>query len=258
MKKLASWNVNGLRACEKKGLWQWLAHEQPTIFNIQETKAHPTQLSTELINNDNYYTYYASAEKKGYSGVALFSAKNYPRPKVTIGLGIEEFDREGRTIIAEYPEFILFNGYFPNGQRDHGRVPYKLSYSREIIQQALALKKKKKKPIIICGDLNTAHHEIDLANPKTNNKTTGFLPSEREWLSECLEQGFHDVFREHHPAENGHYTWWTYRGDCRQRNIGWRIDYFLTTNDLLKSVKKTYHLPQVMGSDHCPIMLELK
>ncbi len=256
MKKLASWNVNGIRACEKKGLLEWIKKDKPSILCMQETKAHPEQLSQDLINNKNYYTYYASAEKKGYSGVALFSSKKNPEPKVTIGLGIEEFDREGRTIIAEYDDFILFNGYFPNGQRDHGRVPYKLSYSREVVKQALALKKKKKKPVIICGDINTAHQEIDLANPKTNKKTTGFLPNEREWVSDCLEQGFNDVFRVHHPEETGHYTWWTYRGDCRDRNIGWRIDYFLVTDELLKQVKKSYHLPKVMGSDHCPIVLE--
>jgi exodeoxyribonuclease-3 len=251
---IISWNVAGLRACEKKGFYDFYLEANADVLCLQETKALPEQLSDSLVHPDHHQAIYAPAEKKGYSGVSTW-VRNGVEVEHTIGLGIEEYDVEGRTIISEFKDFILLNCYFPNGQRDHGRVPYKLSYSREVAKQALALKKKKKKEVIITGDFNTAHHEIDLANPKTNKKSTGFLPIEREWMSEFQQQGFTDVFRERTPAENGHYTWWTYRGDCRARNIGWRIDYFWVTNDFYQRVEECNHLPDVMGSDHCPLEL---
>lgn len=255
--RISSWNVAGIRACEKKGFHDWVSETKPDIICLQETKALPEQLSDELVNPKGYSALYAPAERKGYSGVATW-VRDGLEFEHTIGLGIEEFDCEGRTLISEFSDFILINCYFPNGKRDHTRVPYKLEFCREVARQALALKKKKKKEVVITGDYNTAHHEVDLANPKTNTKSTGFLPIEREWMDEFKDQGFTDLFREFTPAdENGHYTWWTYRGDCRARNIGWRIDYFWSTNDFVSRVKVCDHSPEVLGSDHCPINLEL-
>lgn len=256
--KIASWNVNGIRAAEKKGFLNWFEEGNFDLVCLQETKASPDQLSEALTSPENYYTFFASAEKKGYSGVALYTHKKHGEPKVTIGLGKPEFDREGRTVVAEYKDFIIYNGYFPNGQRDHGRVPYKLRYSRYLLKQALEKKEETGKEIIICGDINTAHTELDLANPKTNKDTTGFLPKERVYIDEVLAAGFHDILRENYPNQNGHYTWWTYRGNCRERNIGWRIDYFFITSGLRKRLKKAIITPEVMGSDHCPIVMEIK
>ncbi|RLA64175.1 MAG: exodeoxyribonuclease III [Epsilonproteobacteria bacterium] len=254
--KIVSWNVNGIRACQRKGFEDWLNTERPDIVCLQETKASPEQLDESLVENNNYLTYYSSAEKKGYSGTAIFSLKALDEPKVTIGLGIPKFDCEGRTVIAEYNDFFLINGYFPNGQRDHGRVPYKLEYSRAVAKRALELEKKK--PVIITGDVNTAHSEIDLKNPRANKNSTGFLQIERAWIDEFINQGFTDIFRELHPGEEGQYTWWTYRANARERNIGWRLDYFFITQGMLKSVSDCYHLPKVMGSDHCPTVLKIK
>jgi exodeoxyribonuclease-3 len=254
--KIVSWNVAGLRACEKKGFYEWYLDTNPDVICLQETKALPEQLSERLVSPDNHEALYAPADKKGYSGVATWVRKGV-NVKHTVGLGIEEFDTEGRTIISEFDDYILFNCYFPNGKRDHSRVPYKLDFSREVAKQALALKKKTKKEVIITGDYNTAHHEIDLANPKTNKKSTGFLPIEREWMDEFKDQGFTDVFRHFTPDENGHYTWWTYRGDCRARNIGWRIDYFWCTDKMLERVNACSHHTDILGSDHCPISLEM-
>ena len=255
--KIVTWNVNGLRACLKKGFLNWFYKENIDIMCLQEVKASPDQLPGEVVNLKKYDVYYAVAEKKGYSGVALFSKKELGVPKIEIGLGVEKFDREGRTIIAHYPQFILFISYFPNGGRDHKRIPYKLAYCRQIAKNALLLGNKSKRPVIITGDFNTAHQEIDLANPRSNQNTTGFLPQERSWMDKFIKQGFYDIFRLHHPDKRGCYTWWTYRGNCRERNIGWRIDYFFVTKDLLSFVKEIYHLPEVMGSDHCPVVLQL-
>lgn len=254
--KIASWNVAGLRACEKKGYLDWVSDNKFDVICLQETKALPEQLSDSLVNPDDYEVLYAPAQKKGYSGVSTWVKKGITF-KNKVGLGKEEFDSEGRTIITEFDNFILFNCYFPNGQRDHGRVPYKLSFSDEVANQALALKEKTGKEVVITGDFNTAHHEIDLANPKTNTKTTGFLPIEREWMDKFKKKGFIDAFREFTPNENGHYTWWTFRGDCRARNVGWRIDYFWTTDGFKKRIQNCFHQPEVQGSDHCPIVLDM-
>ena len=253
MTKLISWNVNGIRACYKKGLNNWLNTTQPQIVALQETKAHKDQLPEELLSPKDYHVWYAEGVRRGYSGVALFSSKDLPKPEVEIGLGIKKFDDEARTIIAEYPDYFLINGYFPNGQRDLGRVPFKLEYSEEVVLHAMALEENTGKPVIITGDFNTAHKPIDLANPKTNTKTTGFLPEEREWINTMLERGFIDTFRHFHPDEEGHYTWWTYRNNCRERNIGWRIDYFFVTKSMINNVSDAFILPEVMGSDHCPL-----
>ena len=258
--RIATWNVNGIRACYKKGFLKWLSTSKRQIICLQETKASLEQLKKEypdLADPKNFHVTYVSAEKKGYSGVALFSHKKMSKPDIKIGLGKEKFDKEGRLIIAEYPEFILINGYFPNGQRDHCRVPYKLEFSDEVIKKANALKKKKKKPVLICGDINTAHCEIDLANPKQNHKTTGFLPEEREWLTKCFHSGWEDIFRKKNKDKVSEYTWWTYRSNCREKNIGWRIDYFIGSSDIFSSVKNCVHRPEVLGSDHCPVYCDL-
>jgi exodeoxyribonuclease-3 len=255
---LISWNVNGLRACDKKGFTTWLKTEKPDILGVQETKSWPEQLDDNLREPKGYNTYFSCAQKKGYSGVALYIKDKINVLSVTDGLGIEEFDSEGRTLIVELEDMVLFNCYFPNGQRDLGRVPYKLKFSREVAKQALALKKKLKKPVVICGDYNTSHREIDLKNPKPNMKNTGFLPEERAWIDEFISQGFVDVFREQHPDEEGHYTWWSYRSNCRAKNVGWRLDYFFVTDDLRPNVGKSKILSDVLGSDHCPVSLKLK
>ena len=257
MKRLATWNVNGIRACLGKGFLDWMSKEKFDIVCLNETKANVEQLPQELTHMEDYYSYYASAQKKGYSGVAIFSSKKYPEPKITVGLGVEKFDSEGRTLIAEYDDFILFAAYFPNGQEDHARVPYKLEFSRTLAKLAKDLQKKKKKPVIICGDVNTAHTEIDLTHPKANKDSTGFLPIEREWVDEVLSQGFLDAFRLKHPDEPKQYTWWSYRMSARAKNVGWRIDYFLVSDDIKDQITDCYHQPQVMGSDHCPVVLEL-
>ena len=201
-----------------------------------------------------YRTFWSAAKKKGYSGVAIFLKRE--ALSVTEGLQVPEFDDEGRTLVGEFEDFILINGYFPNGQHNLGRVPYKLRYSDTVMEHAHRLRREKTKPIIICGDINTAHREIDLARPKENEGNTGFLPEERAWLDKFLASGFIDIFRELEPGPN-HYTWWSYRAGARPRNVGWRIDYFFITPELRPRVHKAYHQPQVHGSDHCPVVLEL-
>jgi len=258
MYQIASWNVNGLRAVAKKNFRDWAIKNQYNLLCLQEIKALPEQLPEEILHLDGYDGYFYPAKKKGYSGVALYIRQKTPKPlKVGYGIGMPKYDDEGRTIWAEFPKFIVFNCYFPNGQRDHGRVPYKLSYSRALTKYALKMSEATGKPLIICGDYNTAHHEIDLSNPKTNKKTTGFLPNERRWMDQFEEQGFVDIFRKRHPGEPGHHTWWSYRNDCRGRNIGWRIDYFFISAELEKKVKDANICADVLGSDHCPITLSL-
>lgn len=257
MKTLVSWNVNGIRACVGHGFVEWLTNESPDIVCLQEIKAQETQFPAELLDKKNIYNFFVyPAQKAGYSGVCVLS-KEKPI-NVKFGLDIEKFDFEGRLIICEYKNYILYNGYYPNGQRDHGRVDFKLEFSEAVLQHALKSQKKLKKPAILCGDFNTAHHAIDLANPKTNTKTTGFLPNERAWMDRLLEHGFHDVFREENPDENGHYTWWTYRSNCRAKNVGWRIDYFMVSSDIRKKIKEVGISKDVMGSDHCPIYIKIK
>ena len=256
MLKLASWNVNGLRACAKKGFAKWLTQEQPDILCLQETKANEDQLDDDIKNIKDYDSYFFSAQKKGYSGVALYVKKDLKIKEIHKGIGKKSLDDEGRAIILEHKNFVLINGYYPNGQRDHNRVPYKLKFSREILKIANEYRAKKKN-VILTGDFNTAHHPIDLANPKTNTKTTGFLPKERKFLDKMLEDGYLDIYRELNPEKEGAYTWWTYRGDCRERNIGWRIDYFWINKALKKKVKNANILAEIKGSDHCPLTLEL-
>lgn len=252
--KLYSWNVNGIRAAQKKGFLDWLGETQPDILSVQETKAHPDQLDEALRNPEGYFTYWASAEKKGYSGVALYS-KVEPK-EVRIGLGIEKFDSEGRTIIAEYDEFVLLMSYFPNGSSGNKRVPYKMEYYAEFLKICNDLIAEGKN-VIFCGDVNTSHKEIDLANPKSNQKNTGFLPIEREWLDQVVEQGYIDTFRHYYPEQEGAYSYWSARQNARERNVGWRLDYFFVSPSLEDNLVAAEIHADVMGSDHCPISLEL-
>jgi len=252
--RLFSWNVNGLRACGRKGFLDWLAKARPDVLGLQETRALPEQLNDELRSPDGYGTHFHSAERKGYSGVALYTRVE-PQSVVHGGLDDPQFDDEGRLIIADYGKFLFYTGYFPNGGNDLSRVPYKLEFSEFVLQHAEA-QRKKGRSIVICGDVNTAHEEIDLANPKSNKKNTGFLPEERAWVSRLTEHGYVDIFRRLHPDEPGHYTWWSNRKGVRERNVGWRIDYFFISPDLARRVVAARIHSQVMGSDHCPIELE--
>jgi exodeoxyribonuclease-3 len=254
LKRLVSWNVNGIRACVNKGFVEWVNSSNPDIICLQEIKALEEQFPESVLNLKEYNLIINSAQKKGYSGVAVLS-KEKPL-KVLNGVGIEKFDSEGRTLILEYKSFVLFNCYFPNGQRDHGRVPYKLEFYDEILKLYQAYVDEGKK-VIITGDFNTSHHPIDLANPKANKKSTGFLENERAWLDTYLEAGMIDCLRFFEPDTEGLYTWWTYRGDCRERNIGWRLDYFMASSNLKTKLKACKHLPDVLGSDHCPIELTI-
>jgi exodeoxyribonuclease-3 len=253
--RLFSWNVNGLRACGRKGFPEWLDKARPDVLGLQEVRALPEQLENGLRQPEGYETHFFPAERKGYSGVALFHSVA-PRSVTLGGLDEERFDSEGRLIIADFGDFLFYTGYFPNGGNDLSRVPYKLDFSEAVLQHAEA-QRKKGRSIVICGDVNTAHEEIDLANPKSNKKNTGFLPEERAWVTRFLDHGYVDIFRKRHPGEAGHYTWWSNRKGVRERNVGWRIDYFFISPDLEDKVVNVQHHPDVMGSDHCPIELEL-
>ena len=248
---LLSWNVNGIRAIEKKGFFEWMHKESPDILCLQETKAHPDQLTETFLKRKGYHVYWASAEKKGYSGVAIYTKKE---PKSVLGLGDAEFDSEGRTLMADYGDFVLFNIYYPNGGQGNKRVPFKMRFYDVFLKKVEKLRKAGRK-IIITGDVNTAHTEIDLARPKQNEKNTGFLPEERQWMGKFFECGYVDTFR-HFYKEPGHYTWWDYKTGARARDVGWRIDYFFVSENLLPNLKKAFILKDVVGSDHCPVGIE--
>lgn len=252
--KIISWNVNGIRAAQKKGFIEWLKKESPEIIGIQETKAQKEQLDEELLNIDGYESYFFSAEKKGYSGVAIYS-KVKPN-KVEYGLGIDKFDSEGRVITAHFNDFIFSNIYFPNGKQSKERLQYKMDFYDAFLKKFVKYKNEGKK-IIFCGDVNTAHKPIDLARPKENEETSGFLPIERAWIDKCIESGFIDSLREFH-SEPNLYSWWDLKTRARERNVGWRIDYFFVSENCKKSLKDAFILNEVMGSDHCPIGIEFK
>ncbi len=247
--KLISWNVNGIRAIMKKGFNEWMKEASPDVLCLQETKAHPEQLSQAVLSPAGYHSFWSSAERKGYSGVAVYT-RQQPLA-VEEGLGIKEFDQEGRVLILTYPDFILFNLYVPNGGNGNKRVPFKMDFN-EILQNKLEDLRRKGKSLVICGDINTAHTEIDLARPKANEKNTGFLPEERAWITQFLSLGYVDTFR-HFCPEPEHYTWWDYKTKARDRNVGWRIDYFFITVDMTSKLKDAFILKDVLGSDHCPI-----
>ena len=249
-----SWNVNGLRSVARKGWINWLEAEQPDVLCMQEVRVTPDELDDELIRPLGYKSFFASAEKKGYSGVSVYS-KLEPED-VIVGLGDERFDNEGRTITIRYKDFTVVNAYFPNGQRDHGRVPYKLDYCDSFLEYCQRLRECGEQ-LILCGDFNTAHRPIDLARPENNKNTTGFLSIERDWIDKLVVHGFIDVYRQINGDIEGRYTWWSNRKGVRERNVGWRIDYFFLSPDLISNVKSVEHLSEILGSDHCPIKIEL-
>ena len=249
--KLISWNVNGLRAALKKGFVEYAESQKADILCLQETKAHPDQLDHPVLSG--YHDFWNSAEKKGYAGTAVFSATE--PLNVTQGIGIEEHDNEGRVLTLEYPEFILVNVYTPNAQNELRRLPYRQAWDAAFLDYLLSLEKKK--PVIFTGDLNVAHQEIDLARPKQNRNNPGFSDEERKGFDHYMEAGFIDTFRHLHPEEPDHYSWWSYRANARANNVGWRIDYFCISPQLLPKLSRAGIQDDVMGSDHCPVTLEL-
>jgi exodeoxyribonuclease III len=251
--RIISWNVNGIRSAAKKGLIEWVNVEQPDILCLQETKAMPEQLEKGIREIPGYTSHFSSAEKKGYSGVALYTKK---QPlKLSYGMGIPRFDSEGRMIIAEYDEFFIFNVYFPNGKQSQERLTYKMEFYDSFLETVKGYLAKGK-GIIVCGDVNTAHTEIDLARPKENEKVSGFLPEERAWIDKFIKAGFVDTLRMF-VSEGGHYTWWDMKTGARARNVGWRIDYFFSDEAFSTKIKSAFILQDVMGSDHCPIGIEI-
>jgi exodeoxyribonuclease-3 len=251
---LLSWNVNGIRAVKGKGFLDWLHKESPDILSLQETKAQLEQLDADLQEPEGYHAYWNYPERKGYSGVALFT-KEEPT-NLRHDFGGSDLDLEGRAIVAEYPAFTLFNVYFPNGKQGPERLKYKMTFYDVFLQYADSLKAAGKK-LVICGDVNTAHKEIDLARPKENSKVSGFLPEERAWIDKFVAHGYVDTFRQFN-REPDQYTWWDLKSGARARNVGWRIDYFFVSENLLPAVTRAFILPDVMGSDHCPIGITLK
>ena len=248
--KLISWNVNGLRAVVNKGFMDFFKQIDADIFCIQETKMQEGQIELIL---DGYYQYFNSAIKKGYSGTAIFTKK---KPiNVNYGIGIEEYDQEGRIITAEYEKFYLVNCYTPNSKRELERLEYRMRWEDEIRKYLKKLEETK--PVIYCGDLNVAHEEIDLKNPNTNHHSAGFTDEERNKMTELLEKGFIDSFRYLYPEKENCYTWWSYMMKAREKNVGWRIDYFITSNSIKNKIKESKIHNEVMGSDHCPIELDI-
>ena len=248
--KLISWNVNGLRAAVNKGFMDFFKQADADIFCLQETKMQEGQLELIL---DGYYQYWNSAEKKGYSGTAVFT-KEKPI-NVSYGLGIEEHDKEGRIITLEYEKFYFVCCYTPNSKRELERLEYRMVWEDEVRKYLTKLDKKK--PVIYCGDLNVAHEEIDLKNPKTNRHNAGFTDEERGKMTQLLSAGFTDTFRYKYPDKENAYSWWSYMGHAREKNIGWRIDYFITSKSIEEKVKDSIIHSEIMGSDHCPVELQI-
>ncbi len=252
--RIVSWNVNGIRAVAGKGFADSVKAMDADIIGIQETKAQIDQLGPEITQLEGYKSWFYSAERKGYSGTALYS--RIEPEDVTFGLGTDEFDHEGRTICADFGKFVLFNIYFPNGGRGDDYVKFKLRFYDCFLDRVKDLESKGRE-VICCGDVNTAHKEIDLSNPKANSKISGFLPEERVYMDKFAEAGLTDTFRMLYPDKPECYTWWSYKTAARERNVGWRIDYFFTTKGLNQKVKESNMMSDVMGSDHCPIYLDL-
>ena len=248
--KLISWNVNGLRACMGKGFMDFFNEADADVFCLNETKLQEGQIELELPGYCQYWNY---AEKKGYSGVALFTKKE--PLNVTYGIGVEEHDHEGRVITAEYDDFYLIAVYVPNSQRELTRLDYRMKWEEDFLKYILKLEKKK--PVIYCGDLNVAHKEIDLKNPKTNHQNAGFTDEERACFSKVLESGYTDSFRFFYPDMTDIYSWWSYMFKSREKNAGWRIDYFVVSDKLEKNMKDAKIHTEIMGSDHCPVELDI-
>jgi exodeoxyribonuclease-3 len=248
--KLVSWNVNGIRACVKKGFLDFFHDVNADIFCVQETKLQAGQIQLEL---NGYHQFWNYAEKKGYSGTAIFS-KIEPL-SVKYGFDIDDSEPEGRIITLEFEEFFLVTMYTPNSQRDLARLPFRLDWEDKIRMYLQELSRKK--PIVLCGDLNVAHQEIDLKNPKSNLSNSGFTPEERGKMTALLESGFVDSFRHLYPDKEEAYTWWSYMNKVRERNIGWRIDYFITSENVKNQIQDAKIHAEIMGSDHCPVSLEI-
>ncbi|MDO5707590.1 MAG: exodeoxyribonuclease III [Andreesenia angusta] len=249
--KLISWNVNGLRACVKKGFLDYFKEIDADIFCVQETKLQEGQIELELEGYNQYWNY---AEKKGYSGTAIFTKKE--PINIELGLGIEKHDKEGRVITLEFDKFFMVNVYTPNSQRGLARLDYRMEWEDDFRDYIKSLDNKK--PVIVCGDLNVAHKEIDLKNPSTNRKNAGFSDEERGKMTEFLGSGFTDTFRFFYPNKEEIYSWWSYMRKSRERNSGWRIDYFIVSERLNDSLKKAEIHTDIMGSDHCPVMLDIE
>lgn len=252
--KLISWNVNGLRAVINKGFEDFFKEANADIFCLQETKMQVEQLDEDAKKIfDGYYQYWNCAEKKGYSGTAIFTKKE--PISVSYGIGKEEHDKEGRVITLEYECFYIVDCYTPNSKRELERLEYRMIWEDEFRNYLLNLNKRK--PVILCGDLNVAHKEIDLKNPKTNRRNAGFTDEEREKMTRLLDSGFTDSFRFLYPNKENCYSWWSYMGHSREKNVGWRIDYFIVSNSIESKIKESYIYQNILGSDHCPVGLEL-
>jgi exodeoxyribonuclease-3 len=254
--RVASWNVNGIRACATKGFTDWLGDSGADVVGLQETRIMPDQVDETLRSHGAYSSHWTAGEKPGYSGVGFYT--KHPLSEVETTFGVPVLDTEGRLIVGKFGALTIVNGYFPNGSgkdRDNSRVPYKLDFYRELYAW-LEPKRARGEPILVMGDMNTAHRAIDLARPKQNEKTSGFLAEERDELDRWIRNGWTDTFRHHEPGE-GHYTWWSQRFGVREKNIGWRIDYVLASEAAMKFVRSAKIHPEVRGSDHCPISVEL-
>jgi exodeoxyribonuclease III len=250
---LYSWNVNGLRAVLQKGFLDFLRQERPALLGLQETKLQSEQIPPETLAPDGYRTYWSHAVKKGYSGTVLFS--QVEPLSVSYGLGDPCFENEGRIVRADFPRTTLFNVYFPNGQRDEGRLKYKLDFYDRFLEVICELRDTGRH-VIVCGDYNTAHQPIDLAHPKANEQNSGFLRIERDWLDKLVANGFVDTFRAF-DDRSGQYSWWSYIGRARDKNVGWRIDYFFVDAGFMPMVKRAFIRQDIVGSDHCPVGLEI-
>lgn len=253
--KVITYNVNGLRSALTKGFTDWLAQEQPDVVCLQETKAQPEQIPTLELEALGYRSYFFSAQKKGYSGVAILT-KIVP-DRVEYGMGILPYDQEGRFLRADYGDLSVVSVYHPSGTSGEERQAFKMTWLEDFRHYVMALHKIRPK-LLLCGDYNICHRPIDIHDPVRNAGNSGFLPEEREWMSLFLDSGFTDTFRYFHPEEPQHYTWWSFRANARANNKGWRIDYCMTTPELLPQLKDAYILPGVKHSDHCPVVVELK
>lgn len=255
--RILSWNVNGLRACERKGFRPWLARQRAEVVGLQEVRSPVAKLPPALAAPRAWHARYEEAERPGYSGVGLLARRAPDR--LERSLGEARFDREARLQLARYGGLWVANVYFPKGSgplRDNSRVPYKLDFTRALFERLERLRRSGRR-VLVMGDFNTAHTEIDLARPKGNRETSGFLPEEREELDRWLRAGWVDTFRAFHPDQPGHYTWWSQRSGCRERNVGWRIDYVLASPAAMGFVRRAFHQPRVRGSDHCPLGVEV-
>lgn len=254
--RIISWNLNGIRSTLKSGNLDWIFTQSPNFICLQEVKATIDQLPPEIATPQGYYSFFDwPKEKKGYSGVAIYT-KEKPE-EVLYGMGVEKYDKEGRLIVVIYKDFVLINCYFPNGGGAPERLEYKLGFYDEFLKFAEKLRKKHKK-VIFCGDVNVAHTEIDIARPKENVDHVGFLPVERAWMDKVIDKGYVDTFRHLNPETINAYTWWDQKSFARDRNVGWRIDYFFVNKELIKNVNKSFIWKDIYGSDHCPIELDIK